>query len=93
MTEDDFERIIEDFGVAAARAKEAGFDAVNIHAAHGASLIMQVMSPLTNRREDKWGIDRLLFAKRIIRSVREHTDPDFPIIWRLSAEEYAGIEG
>ncbi len=93
LRDEEIERIIEEFGQAAARAKEAGFDAVNVHAAHGASLIMQFSSPVTNKREDKWGWDRLLLAKRIVKSIREHTDEDFPIIWRISAEEYAGIEG
>ncbi len=89
----EIERIIAEFGMAAARAKEAGFDAVNVHAAHGASLIMQFTSPVTNKREDKWGWDRLLISKRIAKSIREHTGEDFPIIWRISADEYAGIEG
>jgi 2,4-dienoyl-CoA reductase-like NADH-dependent reductase (Old Yellow Enzyme family)/thioredoxin reductase len=93
LSDADIERIIEEFGQAAARAKQAGFDAVNVHAAHGASLIMQFTSPVTNKREDKWGWDRLLLSKRILKSIREHTDPDFPIIWRISAEEYAGVEG
>ena len=93
LRDEEIERIIEEFGQAAARAKEAGFDAVNVHAAHGASLIMQFTSPVTNKREDKWGWDRLLLSKRIVKSIREHTDEDFPIIWRISAEEYAGIEG
>ncbi|MFI5394287.1 MAG: FAD-dependent oxidoreductase [Candidatus Binatia bacterium] len=88
----EIEQIIEDFGVAARRALEAGFDAVNIHACHG-GLPHQFVSPLFNKREDKWGVDKLLFAKRLIKSVRTHTHPDFPIIWRFSAEEYCGIEG
>ncbi len=93
LSDSDIERIIEEFGKAAARAQKAGFDAVNVHAAHGASLIMQFTSPVTNKREDKWGWDRLLLSKRIVKSIRQHTDADFPIIWRISAEEYAGIEG
>ena len=92
LRDDEIEQIIEDFGVAAARAKEAGFDAVNIHACHG-GLPHQFISPLFNKREDKWGADKTLFAKRVIKSIRKHTDPDFPIIWRFSAEEYTGIEG
>jgi NADPH-dependent 2,4-dienoyl-CoA reductase/sulfur reductase-like enzyme len=93
LSDGDIERIIEEFGLAAARAQAAGFDAVNVHAAHGASLIMQFTSPVTNKREDKWGWDRLLLSKRVVKSIRQHTDPDFPIIWRISADEYAGIEG
>jgi len=92
LSDGEIEEIIEDFGAAARRAREAGFDAVDIHACHG-GLPHQFVSPLFNKREDKWGVDKLLFAKRVIKSIREHTDPDYPILWRLSAEEYAGIEG
>jgi 2,4-dienoyl-CoA reductase-like NADH-dependent reductase (Old Yellow Enzyme family)/thioredoxin reductase len=88
----EIEQIIEDFGVAARRAMEAGFDAIDVHACHG-GLPHQFVSPLFNKREDKWGVDKLLFAKRVIKSIRNHTHPDFPIIWRFSAEEYTGIEG
>jgi len=92
LTDAEIEQIVDDFGTAAERAMEAGFDAVNIHACHG-GLPHQFISPLFNKREDKWGVDKLLFAKRVIKSIREHTDPDYPIIWRFSAEEYCGIEG
>lgn len=92
LADAEIEQIIEDFGLAARRAMDAGFDAVNIHACHG-GLPHQFLSPLFNKREDKWGVDKLLFAKRIIKSIRNHTNPDFPILWRFSAEEYSGIEG
>lgn len=92
LRDDEIEEIIEDFGVAARRAMEAGFAAVNIHACHG-GLPHQFISPLFNKREDKWGVDKTLFAKRVIKSIRTHTHPDFPIIWRFSAEEYSGVEG
>ena len=54
MTEEDIERIIEDFGQAARRVKESGFDALQIHGAHG-YLVNQFLSPYTNRRKDRWG--------------------------------------
>lgn len=92
LGDSEIEQVIEDFGTAARRAVEAGFDAVNVHACHG-GLPHQFVSPLFNKREDKWGVDKMLFAKRIIKSIRTHTHPDFPIIWRFSAEEYSGIEG
>jgi 2,4-dienoyl-CoA reductase-like NADH-dependent reductase (Old Yellow Enzyme family)/thioredoxin reductase len=92
LTDGEIEQIIEDFGQGARRAQEAGYDAVNVHACHG-GLVHEFMSPLYNKREDKWGMDRTLFARRVIQSIREHTDPDFPIIWRFSAEEYSGVDG
>ncbi|MFQ5668634.1 MAG: hypothetical protein ACE5I7_19700, partial [Candidatus Binatia bacterium] len=92
LSDDEIETIVEAFGRAARRALQAGFDAVNVHACHG-GLPHQFISPLFNKREDKWGVDKLLFAKRVIKSIRNHTHADFPIIWRFSSEEYSGIEG
>jgi len=54
MTDDDIERTIEDFAQGARRVKEAGFDAVQIHCAHG-YLLSSFISPYTNRRKDQWG--------------------------------------
>jgi 2,4-dienoyl-CoA reductase-like NADH-dependent reductase (Old Yellow Enzyme family) len=54
MDEGDIQRIIEEFVVASKRAVEAGFDAVQFHGAHG-FLITQFLSPITNRRQDRWG--------------------------------------
>ncbi len=92
LSDAEIEQIVLDFGQGARRARDAGFDAVNLHACHG-GLVHEFLSPLYNKREDKWGMDRTLFARRVIQSIRESTDPDFPIICRFSAEEYAGVEG
>ncbi len=54
MGEDDIQRIIDEFVVASRRAVAAGFDAVQLHGAHG-FLITQFISPITNRRQDRWG--------------------------------------
>jgi 2,4-dienoyl-CoA reductase-like NADH-dependent reductase (Old Yellow Enzyme family)/thioredoxin reductase len=92
MTEEEIEMIIEAFGQAAGRAKRAGFDAVNIHSCHG-SLIQLFMSKGANRRKDKWGKDLLLFPLKVLERVRQLVGPDYPIIWRISGDEFYGEAG
>jgi NADPH2 dehydrogenase len=77
--------IIRAFREAARRAKEAGFDFIQIHGAHG-YLINQFLSPLTNKRTDVYGEDRSLFLKEIILAIREVWDGILSL--RISAEEY-----
>ncbi|MCK4764617.1 MAG: NADH:flavin oxidoreductase [Candidatus Aminicenantes bacterium] len=79
------EAIIEDFGRAAGRAKEAGFDAVQLHGAHG-YLIHQFLSPWTNKRRDCWAGGNL-FVEKIIEKIRENCGGDFPILVKLSHNE------
>ncbi len=77
------------FMQAARRAKEAGFDFIEIHAAHG-YLINEFLSPLTNVRKDKYGgsfENRLRFLKEIIESIKTQWDGALGV--RLSCEEYA----
>lgn len=93
LSDDEIQDIIKKYGEAAARAKKAGFDAVEIHGAHG-YLITQFLSPLTNRRTDRWGGSpekRLTFALEVLKAVREAVGPDFPVGFRLSAME--GVPG
>lgn len=90
---DDIAKIIDDFAQAAARAQEAGFDLIELHGAHG-YLINQFISPLTNQRTDEYGGDvlqRALFSTRVIQAVRAAVGPDFPIVYRHSAED--GLAG
>ena len=90
MTEADIEGVIDGFRQAARRAKEAGFDGVEIHAAHY-YLLSQFLSPFTNRRTDGWGGDREGRGRlpiAVIRAVREAVGPDFPIFCRLHATEF-----
>lgn len=90
MTQQDIEEIISAFGQAGRRAREAGFDAVEIHGAHG-YLITQFLSAISNQRSDAYGGDlagRARFAVDVVRSVRKSVGEDFPILFRISAEEF-----
>lgn len=74
------------YGIAAANAKAAGFDAVELHAGHG-YLIDQFFWEVTNKREDAYGGDylaRTRFASEVIASVRRGVGPGFPISFRFS---------
>ncbi|MEI8281351.1 MAG: NADH-dependent flavin oxidoreductase, partial [Armatimonadota bacterium] len=70
----------------ALRAKKVGYDAVEIHGAN-TYLIQQFVSPHSNRREDKWNADDLLFPKRLVEAVLTTVGDDFPIGYRFSPEE------
>ena len=89
MSRDRIAEIIEAFGSAAGRARKSGFDAVEIHGAHG-YLIGQFLSPFSNQRTDDYGgsdENRARLALEITRSVRKEVGPDFPVLFRISAEE------
>lgn len=78
------------FVQAARRAKEAGFDAVEVHGAHG-YLIGEFLSPFSNRRTDEYGGNlegRSRFAMEIVQKIRQVVGPDYPIFFRISADEY-----
>jgi NADPH-dependent 2,4-dienoyl-CoA reductase/sulfur reductase-like enzyme len=80
---------VEAFGQAARRAQEAGFDAVEIHGAHG-YLIGEFLSPHYNRRKDAYGgtfEKRLRFPLEVVSRVREMVGPGFPVGFRLNGEE------
>jgi 2,4-dienoyl-CoA reductase-like NADH-dependent reductase (Old Yellow Enzyme family)/thioredoxin reductase len=89
MNREDILEVVELFGEAARRTKQAGFDAVEIHGAHG-YVITQFLSPFLNRRTDEFGgslENRLRVPLAIVRRVREAVGPDFPVIFRYSADE------
>ncbi len=82
-------QLIEDFAWAAARAKAAGFDAVQLHGAHG-YLINQFLSPNTNQRSDQFGgslENRARFCLEVLRAVRDAVGPDFPVLIKLNSED------
>jgi 2,4-dienoyl-CoA reductase-like NADH-dependent reductase (Old Yellow Enzyme family) len=82
MTPDQIQQTINDFASAAFRVQQAGFDAVQIHSAHG-YLNSQFLSPLTNKRQDKWGgslQNRSRFLKEVCLAVRNQVGKDFPVL-------------
>ncbi len=83
------QEIVTAFGTAAARAQKAGFDAVEIHAAHG-FLLSEFLSPLTNRRTDKYGgniTERSRMHLEVLLEVRKRVGPGFPVFVRLGAHD------
>ncbi len=93
MTEGEIQDVIAAFVAAARRAKTAGFDGVEIHAAHY-YLLSEFLSPYTNRRTDRWGsgrTGRTRLAVEVVLAVREAVGPDYPIFCRMHAVEF--VEG
>jgi 2,4-dienoyl-CoA reductase-like NADH-dependent reductase (Old Yellow Enzyme family)/thioredoxin reductase len=89
LTSDEIIAIEDAFAQAAFRAKQAGFDGVEIHGAHG-YLLCSFLSPLTNTREDAYGgspENRARLAVNIIRKIRAEAGQDFIIGYRISASE------
>ena len=96
MTETQIEQVIEAFGQAAARAEKAGFKIIEVYAAHG-FLAHQFLSPLANRRTDRWGgsaENRQRFAVEVATSIRRHWPEAYPLAFRLSATDWVdgGLE-
>lgn len=90
MTVEDIERVIEAFGQAARRGVQAGFDAIELHGAHG-YLLNQFMSPYTNRREDRYGgsvENRSRFICDAYERVREAVGPDFPVLIKINCDDF-----
>jgi 2,4-dienoyl-CoA reductase-like NADH-dependent reductase (Old Yellow Enzyme family)/thioredoxin reductase len=90
MSQSQIEYLEDCFLQAARRAKQAGFDAIEIHNAHG-YLIHQFLSPLSNQRTDKYGgtlENRSRFALEILARVRQAVGDDFPISCRISGDEF-----
>lgn len=90
LTVEEIKSIVVAFGMAAARAAKAGFDAVEIHG-HAGYLLDQFMTSLWNQRTDEYGGDlngRMRFALELVESIRDNVGPDFPILFRYSVEHY-----
>lgn len=89
MTEDEIREIVRTFGDAARRAREANFDAIQIHGAHG-YLPSQFLSPYTNHRTDDWGgplENRLRFHYEIYREIREKVGAHYPLMIKLGVQD------
>jgi len=89
LTIPEIKDLVEKYAQAALRVKEAGCDAAEIHGAHG-YLIAQFMSAYANKRTDEYGGGPdgfLRFPLEIVRRARELVGPDFPLFFRISAEE------
>jgi 2,4-dienoyl-CoA reductase-like NADH-dependent reductase (Old Yellow Enzyme family) len=93
LTTDEIKDIVNAFGEGGRRAKEWGFDAVQLHGAHG-YLINQFLSPLTNRRTDAYGgsiENRSRFATEVYNAVRDAVGNDYPVLIKLNASD--NLEG
>lgn len=90
LNEDGIKDILTAFGDAAGRAQAAGFDGVQIHAAHG-YLVNQFNSPAANWRGDGWGgtpARRMRFLEKVAASVRERVGDEYPVLTKLGMEDY-----
>lgn len=94
-TKEDIYEIARAFGEAALRVKKGGFDGVEVHAAHH-YLIHSFLSPATNHRKDEFGgslENRAKILHLIVEAIRSTCGPDFPLMVRVSLEEYIGKDG
>ena len=90
LTVPEIRELVAAHAEAAVRAREAGFDGVDIHCAHG-YLIPAFLSPLSNRREDAYGKDlkgRTRFLVEIVREIRKRLGDDFPLTIKISGDEF-----
>ncbi|MCE8018163.1 bifunctional salicylyl-CoA 5-hydroxylase/oxidoreductase [Halomonas sp. MCCC 1A17488] len=95
MTRADMDRVRDEFIAAAQMAERAGFDMLEVHAAHG-YLLSSFITPLTNRRDDEYGgslTNRMRYPLEVIRAVRQVWPAHKPLSVRISANDWVGDEG
>jgi 2,4-dienoyl-CoA reductase-like NADH-dependent reductase (Old Yellow Enzyme family) len=91
MSLTDIRQVVRAFAQASQRAKTAGFDAVQIHSAHG-YLLSQFLSPIYNKRTDMYGGDihnRARALIEILQAIRKETGPDYPVLVKLNTQDFA----
>ncbi|MEZ5076078.1 MAG: FAD-dependent oxidoreductase [Solirubrobacterales bacterium] len=91
MDPEEIEAVAAGWALSAEYSREAGFDGVEVHMAHG-YLLNQFLSPLYNHREDGYGgdlADRTRFSREVVRAVRERVGDDFVVGIRISLSEFA----
>lgn len=90
LAPEEIKELIEAYQAAARRTREAGFDGVEIHSAHG-YLLNQFFSPLTNKRKDQYGgnlLNRIRIHLQIIEAIKKAVGKDFPLLLRLGASDF-----
>lgn len=95
LDEDGIAAVVDAFGEATRRSLEAGFDVVEVHAAHG-YLLHQFLSPVSNARDDRWGgslVGRARLLLHVVRRVRSVAGPEVPVFVRVSATDWLEPEG
>lgn len=95
MTRAEIARTVEEFAAAALRAKQAGFDGVQVHFAHG-YLLSEFLTPHTNRRSDEYGGSfdkRLRFPLDVLRAVRARVGADFPLLAKINGADLLVVKG
>lgn len=97
MTSEDIQKIIEYCGIAAARAKQAGFDGVSVHNAHSDIMFGACsLDPMFNSRDDEWGgsiENRLRFTVEMVKEMKRTTGDDFPVSLRINGDDLKGELG
>jgi len=95
MTLAEIERTIGEFAAAAGRARNAGFDGVQVHVSHG-YLLNQFITPHTNRRTDRYGgtfENRVRLPVEVVRAVRDTVGPDYPVLIKLNGADLLMVKG
>lgn len=90
LTTEEIKEVIDDFVQAGRRAKQAGFDGIQLHVAHG-FLLSSFISPHTNRRQDEWGgflSNRVRVVLEIVRGIKGLAGKDFPLIVKLNSTDF-----